>query len=263
MNIALILSYDGTAYHGWQIQKNGPSIQETLETAIGRLLGQSVRVSGVGRTDAGVHARWYVANFKADCTIPLDRLPLALNSFLPNDIAVSGACEVPDGFDARFDCTRKEYAYYLFPSALPDPFLAGRAYRYTYPLDLARMQAGAQKFVGRQDFAAVRSQGTPVKSTVRTVFWCEAEAVGPLIRIRVCGDGFLYNMVRAIAGTLTYVGGGKLAPDDVSDILRAGDREAAGPTLPAHGLYMNRLWYEQTPELAPFALDRAETGFFL
>ena len=254
-NIALILSYDGTNYNGWQVQKNGPSIQESMETAVFRLLGQKVHVSGVGRTDSGVHARRYVANFKAECTIPMDRLPYALNSFLPEDIAVSGAVLVPDCFDARFDCTKKEYAYYIYPSTLRDPFHARYAYRYNYPLDITRMQEGAQRFVGKQDFAAVRSQGTPVKSTVRTVFWCEVEPVDDLIRIRVCGDGFLYNMVRAIAGTLTYVGGGKLSPDDVSAILRAGDREQAGPTLPAHGLFMNRLWYENTPELASFRLD--------
>lgn len=256
MNIALVLSYDGTNYNGWQVQKNGPSIQQEMETAVFRLLGQRVHVSGVGRTDSGVHARRYVASCKADCTIPLDRLPYALNSLLPEDIAVSGAAEVPEDFDARFDCTKKEYAYYIHPSTLRDPFHARYAYRYSYPLDLARMRAGAQRFVGRQDFVAVRSQGTPVKSTVRTVFWCEVEPTeNGLIRIRVCGDGFLYNMVRAIAGTLVYVGGGKLAPDDVGAILRAGARAQAGPTLPAHGLFMNRLWYEHTPALARFGLD--------
>ena len=117
------------------------------------------------------------------------------------------------------------------------------------------MQEGAQYFVGKQDFASVRSQGTPVKSTVRTLFWCEVEPVDDLIRIRVCGDGFLYNMVRAIAGTLTYVGGGKLAPEQVRDVLLACDREQAGPTLPACGLFMNRLWYDDTPELDRFRLS--------
>ena len=172
-NIALVLSYDGTNFNGWQIQKNGPSIQESMEDAIFHLLKQKVHVSGVGRTDSGVHARRYVANFHADCTIPMDRLPYALNSFLPEDIAVSGAVEVPEDFDARFNCTKKEYAYYLFPSTLRDPFHARYAYRYNYPLDIEKMQEGAQYFVGKQDFASVRSQGTPVKSTVRTIFWCE------------------------------------------------------------------------------------------
>ena len=255
MNIALILSYNGTNYHGWQVQKNGASIQQTLEEAIHRLLGQKTHVSGVGRTDAGVHARRYVANFKADCTIPMERLPFALNAQLPEDIAVTGAVCVPEDFDARFDCTKKEYAYYVYPSPMRDPFLSGRAYRYNYPLDVAKMQAAAQRFVGKQDFAAVRSQGTPVKSTVRTVFWCEAEQDEQgLIRIRVCGDGFLYNMVRAISGTLVYAGGGKLSPDDVTAILQSGDRELAGPTLPACGLFMNRLWYDHTLELDRFAL---------
>lgn len=267
-NIALILSYDGTAYHGWQVQKNGASIQQTLTEALCRLLAYPVSVSGVGRTDAGVHARRYVASFRAPCTIPMERLPFALNAQLPRDIAVSGAALVPDTFDARFDCTKKEYAYYLYASKLRDPFLSGRAYRYHYPLDLARMQEGAKHFVGRQDFAAVRSVGTPVRSTVRTIFHCEVELVPrdpyalwrgdgalPLLRIRVCGDGFLYNMVRAIAGTLVYVGNGKFAPSDVRRVLDSGDREQAGPTLPACGLFMNRLWYDDTPELSPFRLD--------
>ena len=269
MNIALVLSYDGAGYHGWQVQKNGITIQQTLTEALEGLLGVRIYVSGVGRTDAGVHARCYVANFKAACTIPLDRLPLALNGQLPRDIVVSAAVAVPDDFDARFDCTKKEYAYYIHPSHLPDPFLAGRAYRCSYPLDIERMHEGAQRFVGKQDFAAVRSMGTPVKSTVRTIFHCTVEACDapfftaqrdkedvPLIRIRVCGDGFLYNMVRAIAGTLVYVGCGKLGADDVTALLAQGERGEAGPTLPAHGLYMNRLWYDDTPALLPFALDR-------
>ena len=214
-NIALVLSYDGTNYNGWQIQKNGPSIQESMETALFRLLGEKVHVSGVGRTDSGVHAKRY---------------------------------------DARFDCTRKEYAYYIFPSTLRDPFHARYAYRYNYPLDAERMHEGAQRFVGTHDFASVRSQGTPVKSTVRTIFWCDVDKIDDLIRIRVCGDGFLYNMVRAISGTLVYVGGGKLRPDDVADVLASCDREQAGPTLPACGLFMNRLWYDHTSELDRFRL---------
>lgn len=256
MNIALVLSYRGTAYHGWQVQKNGASIQGELTAALQKLLHTAPYVSGAGRTDAGVHARRYVASFKAHCTIPLSRLPLALNTFLPEDIVVYGAAEVPEQFDARFDCVKKEYAYYLYPSRTRDPFLSDRAYRFPYPLDLARMQQGAQHFVGRQDFAAVRAMGTPVKSTVRTVFHCHAEPFGQkLIRIRVCGDGFLYNMVRAIAGTLVYVGSGKLSPDDVRAVLASRDRSAAGPTLPACGLYMNRLWYDHTPALDCFRLN--------
>lgn len=255
MNIALKLAYDGTNYHGWQIQNNGATIQQTLTEALQKLLGEKLYVSGVGRTDAGVHARRYVANFKAvHCSVPLDRLPLAVNAFLPEDIAVYAAAEVPAAFDARFDCIKKEYAYYLYPSKLKEPFLSRRSYRFPYTLDIDAMQQGAQHFVGKQDFAAVRAMGTPVKSTVRTIYHCQAEPwEDGLVRIRVCADGFLYNMVRAIAGTLTYVGTGKLHPDAVRTILDSKDRAAAGPTLPPQGLFMHRLWYD-TPALAAFDL---------
>lgn len=255
MNIALILSYDGTAYHGWQIQKNAISVQETVTRAIQSVLGQAVTLSGVGRTDAGVHARRYVANFHADCAIPMDRLPLALNARLPMDIAVSGAVEVPEDFDARFQCTRKEYTYLICPGRIRDPFEVHRSYFYPYPLDVEAMNCGAQYFVGRQDFAAVRSVGTPVKSTVREIAYCTVDTTGPLVRIRVCADGFLYNMVRAISGTLLYVGQGKFPPAAVAEILASCDREQAGPTLPPHGLFLSRLWYDSTPELDPFDLS--------
>lgn len=254
LNIALIFSYDGTRYHGWQIQKNAVSVQETVTKAIELTLGQSVTVSGVGRTDAGVHARRYVANFHANCAIPMERLPLALNARLPMDIAVCGAAIVPDDFDARFHCTRKEYTYLIYPGRVRDPFEVHRSYFYPYPLDVEAMNRGAQHFVGKKDFAAVRSVGTPVKSTVRTIAYCKVDQTGPLVRIRVCADGFLYNMVRAISGTLLYVGQGKFSPDDVAGILASCDREQAGPTLPPHGLFMSRLWYEDTPELDRFDL---------
>ena len=250
-NIALVLSYDGTNYNGWQIQKKR-SLHRGEHGGCG-FPSAEAKSSCFRRGPHGFRR----SRPAVCCQFPrgLHHPDGALNSFLPADIAVSGAVEVPEKFDARFDCTKKEYAYYLFPSTLRDPFHARYAYRYNYPLDIAKMQQGAQYFVGKQDFASVRSQGTPVKSTVRTIFWCEVEPVDDLIRIRVCGDGFLYNMVRAIAGTLTYVGGGKLAPAEVRDVLLACDREQAGPTLPACGLFMNRLWYDHTPELDRFSLS--------
>lgn len=256
MNIAIILSYDGTAYHGWQTQKNAVTVQQTVTDAISAVLGQAVSVSGVGRTDAGVHARRYVANFRADCTIPMDRLPLAINAHLPMDIAVSGATVVPDSFDARFACTRKEYTYLICPGKIRDPFAVSRSYFYPYALDVDAMQRGAQHFIGRQDFAAVRSMGTPVKSTVRRIYTCSVDEVGRFVRIRVSADGFLYNMVRAISGTLLYAGQGKFAPDDIRRILDSCDREQAGPTLPPQGLFMSRLWYDETPELDTFGLSQ-------
>lgn len=255
MNIAIVLSYDGTTYHGWQTQKNAVTVQQTVTEAVEALLGQTVSVSGVGRTDAGVHARRYVANFHADCTIPPDRLPYAVNAHLPPDIAVFGAAYVPDSFDARFQCTRKEYTYLIYPNKIRDPLAVGRSYFYPYSLNVDAMQRAASFFIGRQDFASVRSVGTPVKSTVREIFTCSVDTVGCYVRIRVSADGFLYNMVRAIAGTLLYVGQGKFLPEDIRRILQSCDREQAGPTLPPQGLYMSRLWYDDTPELQKFALS--------
>lgn len=255
MNIAILLSYDGTAYHGWQMQKNASSVQQTVTQALFATLGQEVSVSGAGRTDAGVHARRYIANFHANCTIPMERLPLAVNSHLPMDISVSRAAAVPDDFDARFCCTRKEYTYLIYSGRIRDPFAVSRSYFYPYPLNVNAMQQAAQYFIGRQDFAAVRSVGTPVKSTVREIFTCEVDTIGKFIRIRVSADGFLYNMVRAIAGTLLYAGQGKFQPEEIRRILDSHDREQAGPTLPPQGLYMSRLWYAHTPALDSFHLS--------
>ena len=253
-NIALVLSYDGTNYNGWQIQKNGPSIQESMETALFRLLGEKVHVSGVGRTDSGVHASVMSRASRASAA-PFRQtgFPLRSTAFC-RPISRSQVQSKSRRTLTRVLTALEGYAYYYLPSTLRDPFHARYAYRYNYPLDAERMHEGAQRFVGTHDFASVRSQGTPVKSTVRTIFWCDVDKIDDLIRIRVCGDGFLYNMVRAISGTLVYVGGGKLRPDDVADVLASCDREQAGPTLPACGLFMNRLWYDHTSELDRFRL---------
>ncbi len=244
MKTALILSYLGSRYHGWQRQKNAASIQQTIEEAIEKTCGQRVALSGAGRTDAGVHARCYVASCALDTGIPPDRLPAALNARLPRDIVISKALLLPDDFDARFSCKRKEYTYVIHNAATRDPFLQDRAYFYPQTLDVSAMDEAAGYFVGRHDFAAVKSEGTPVKSTVRTIAYCNVTRRGDCIDIRVCADGFLYNMVRAITGTLIYCGVGKLAPRDIADILRGGQRSDAGPTAPPQGLYMSDLCYD-------------------
>lgn len=248
MNTALLLSYLGTGYHGWQRQKNGMTFQQLIEEAVAGACGLEVSVSGCGRTDAGVHAKYYVCNFKGTTHIPLDKLPFALNAHLPPAVAVRKAVSVPEAFDARFSCMSKEYTYLFYNSRLPDPFWLDRACFCPQTLNERAMAAAAIQFIGKQDFAAVRSVGTPVKSTVRTICACSVERRGPVILIRVEADGFLYNMVRAIAGTLMYVGIGKLMPDDISEILCSRDRERAGPTAPAGGLYMTALRYGM-PEL--------------
>ncbi len=171
---------------------------------------------------------------------------MALNARLPEAVVIHRAVAVEDGFDARFSCVCKEYTYLIHNSRTRDPFLTDRAWFYPQPLDVAAMARAAQDLVGTHDFAAVRNEGTPVKSTVRTICYCQAEArPGGLVAIRVCADGFLYNMVRAIAGTLVYVGIGKIPPDGIPAILASGDREAAGPTAPPCGLYMTALNYER------------------
>ncbi len=242
-NIALRLRYDGSAYHGWQTQKSEPTVQETLETALAKVLKQPVKVTGCGRTDAGVHAERYCANFRADCSVPIERLPLAVNARLPMDIAVQDACTAPDDFCAIRSCIRKEYTYRILNTRIRDPFLHERVCFYPAPLDVGLLREAGRAFEGTHDFAAVRSVGTETKTTVRTVYWCETEADGPSISIRVCADGFLYNMVRAIVGTMVYAAHGKLRPEEIPELLKRGDRRLTGPTMPPQGLSMTRLWY--------------------
>ena len=243
-NIALRLSYDGSAYHGWQVQKNEISVAETLETALTKICGNPVKTVGCGRTDAGGHALRYCANFRTDCRIPIDRFPLAVNSRLPGDISVSDAVEAPEEFNAIGSCLKKEYIYRILNSAVPDPFLQKRACFYPQRLDLSLMQQAARAFEGTHDFKAVRSLGTETKTTVRTVYWCRAEKEGDLITISICADGFLYNMCRAMVGTMVYASYGKLLPEEIPRLLRIGDRRLTGPTMPPQGLYLNRVWYE-------------------
>ena len=243
-NIALKLKYDGSAYHGWQVQKTEVTVAETLEKALGKTCGHPVKVVGCGRTDAGVHALRYCANFRTDSRIPVERIPLAVNARLPMDIAVTDACEAEEEFNAIGSCVQKEYIYKILNSRIRDPFLEKRVCFYPSPLDITRMRRAAKAFEGTHDFAAVRSLGTETKTTVRTVHWCRAEREGDLITVAVCADGFLYNMVRAIVGTLVYASYGKLDPADIPALLERGDRRLTGPTMPPQGLYLNRVWYE-------------------
>ncbi len=243
-NIALKLRYDGTRYHGWQVQKNNVTVAETVEDALGKLLGERVRVTGCGRTDAGVHALRYCANFHADCTIPMERMPLALNSRLPGDISCLEAVEAGEDFNAILSCKMKEYTYRIYNARIPDPFERDRSYFYPAVLDVETMKRAAAQFVGTHDFAAVRSVGTETKTTVRTVYWCDVESAGPVVTMRVCADGFLYNMVRAIMGTVLYCSEGKLDYRELPRLLKTRDRRLTGPTAPPQGLYLSRVWYD-------------------
>ena len=243
-NIALKLMYNGSAYHGWQVQKNAVSVAETLQRALSMVCGSAAHLTGCGRTDAGVHAERYVANFRTDSRIPIDRLPFAVNTHTPEDIVVREALEVPEDFNAIGSCLKKEYASRIYNSRIKNPFYVNRAYFYPKHLDEAVMDRAARAIEGTHDFRAVRSAGTETRTTVRTIYHCHVIRAGELLELRVCANGFLYNMVRAITGTVLYAAEGKLTAEDIPRILDAGDRALAGPTVPPGGLYLSRLWYE-------------------
>lgn len=243
-NIAIRLSYDGSRYHGWQIQKKDITVGETVQTALSQICGEPITLVGCGRTDAGVHALRYCANFHTSSRIPIERIPLAVNSHLPLDIAVSDAIVVPDDFNAIGSCVKKEYVYRIHNSIIRNPFWNNRVCFYPSKLDFDRMSAACTAFVGTHDFAAVRSVGTVTKSTIRTIYHCNATQDGDMIEIAVCANGFLYNMVRAIVGTAVYAAHGKIEPSNIPALLETRDRRLTGPTMPAQGLYMSRLWYE-------------------
>ena len=243
-NIALKLMYNGTAYHGWQVQKTVPSVCETMEKGLSRVCGEAIKLVGCGRTDAGVHAERYIANFRTGSRIPVERLPFAINTHTPEDIVVREALEVAEDFNAIGSCVKKEYTYLIYNSGIRDPFYVNRAWFYPKHLNEKIMQRAADCFIGTHDFAAVRSVGTDVKSTVRTVYDYKVERDGDLISLRVSANGFLYNMARAMAGTCVYAAEGKFPPEAVAQILLNGDRTAAGPTVPPGGLYMTQLWYD-------------------
>lgn len=237
--------YVGTAYHGWQIQKNASSVEERLEQALATIVCHRVKCVGVGRTDAGVHAETYIANFHTTSTIPCDRLPLAVNTRLPEDIVVVKATEVGAVFNAISSCLKKEYTYRIYNSRLGNAFYVNRAWFYPKKLNASILGEAAAYFVGTHDFKAMQSVGTEVRSTIRTIHYFDVTRTGDLIECKVCANGFLYNMVRAMVGTCVYAAEGKFTPSAVSTILEGRCRTAAGPTAPPGGLYMTKLWYKE------------------
>lgn len=242
-NIALRLLYDGQRYHGWQEQKDDITVGGTLIAALRKVCGEVSHFTGCGRTDAGVHALRYCVSFGTDATIPAERIPYAVNSLLPPDISVVDAIDAPPEFNAILSCEKKEYEYRIVNTRIRDPFLSGRAHFYPRELDIDTMREAAGYFIGTHDFAAVRSVGTETKTTVRTVHWFDVARDGDFITMRVCADGFLYNMARAMVGTLLYVSEGKLRAGDIPELLERRDRRLTGPTAPPQGLYLARLWY--------------------
>ena len=244
-NIKLILQYDGTAYHGWQMQKNAPTVQETLSGAIGRITGAMPQLTGSSRTDAGVHARRFCCNFKTESDIPLEKLPKAINTYLPPDIVCLEAAECGADFNARFSAKGKCYSYYILNSKLPDAFLRGYSWHFPYKIDIDNMKKAASAFLGEHDFVGFAASGFTVAETVRRIYSLDIEKKGELIKITVKGNGFLYNMVRIIAGTLAFAGCGKIDPCDMADIIESRDRKRAGITAPPQGLCLEEVYYDE------------------
>lgn len=236
--VMLTVAYDGTNYHGWQIQPNVVTIESVLNETLSALLQEEIKVIGASRTDTGVHALGNIAVFDTQARIPAEKISYALNQRLPQDIRIQASKEVPQDFHPRRQNSRKTYEYRIWNSAFPMPVY--RLYTYfTYvPLDVGAMQEAADYLVGEHDFKSFCSVGTTAESTVRTIYEIVVERTGEMITIRVVGSGFLYNMVRIIAGTLMEVGKGSFAPEKMKEILEACDRAAAGPTAPACGLLL-------------------------
>ena len=252
MKLFLKIKYDGTNYAGYQVQDNAPTIQAELNAALRDLFGVDCDVTGCSRTDSGVHAKCFCATvqFKGGSDfktkIPCERIPLALNFRLPEDISVFYAGFVDDDFHARYSVISKTYEYKIWNSPFRDPFFRNKTYHIPKPITekgLENMQKAAQYFCGLHDFAAFMSAGSSVKSTERTVYSCNVSRNDEEIIIRISADGFLYNMVRIICGTLLEVGKGNITPNDIPIIIDSLNRSNAGPTLPACGLYLTEVQY--------------------
>lgn len=244
MRVKLVVAYDGTDYCGWQVQPNGITVEEVLNRELSRLLKEEITVTGASRTDSGVHSLGNVAVFDTDTRMPAEKISYAINQRLPEDIVVQDSCEVPKDFHPRFAASQKTYEYKILNRKFPMPTLRRDTLFYCHPLDEGRMRQGAQFLVGTHDFTSFSSVKAQTNTFVRTVYELTVERTeDDIIHIRITGNGFLYNMVRIIAGTLLLVGAGKLEPEDVGRILAAKDRGAAGPTAPAHGLTMIGITY--------------------
>ncbi len=243
--ILLVTAYDGTNYHGSQIQNNGETIEGVLTKELSSLLKEQITLIGASRTDAGVHARGNVYVFDTKSRIPPEKFCYALNAKLPEDIRVQESYEVPPDFHPRHQDTIKTYEYRILNRKLPLPEYRLYAH-FTYEeLDVGKMQEACGYFLGEHDFASFCAAGSQVESTVRTIYDLKVEKAGELITISVTGNGFLYNMVRIIAGTLLKAGSGHILPEDIADIIEAKDRQKAGPTAPAKGLTLVKICYPQ------------------
>lgn len=242
--VKLVVAYDGTNYHGWQVQDNGITIEEVLNRTISELVQEDIKVIGASRTDAGVHACGNVAVFDTESRIPGDKFSFALNQRLPEDIRIQESCEVDADFHPRYADTVKTYEYNILNRRFEMPSKRLYAAFCYYPMDIEQMNQAAAYLVGEHDFKSFCSAGAQVQTTVRTIYAVNVTKEDDMVHIRITGNGFLYNMVRIIAGTLMQVGTGLMEPERVKEILEARDRSKAGPTAVAKGLTLVEIRYE-------------------
>lgn len=243
--VRLTVAYDGTNYRGWQVQPNGITIEQVLNEKLSALLGEEIVVTGASRTDSGVHSLGNIAIFDTNTRMPAEKISFALNQRLPEDIVVQDSREVLSDWHPRYQNSRKTYEYRILNRTFRMPGRRFDTYFYYHPLDVEKMQQAAAYLEGEHDFKSFCAVGAQVKTTTRTIYSCNVTRdASDVITVRVTGNGFLYNMVRIIAGTLIKVGGGELAPEEIPLILEKKDRSAAGPTAPAHGLTMIGIEYE-------------------
>lgn len=242
--VKLVVAYDGTNYHGWQVQDNGITIEEVLNRTISELVQEDIKVIGASRTDAGVHACGNVAVFDTESRIPGDKFSFALNQRLPEDIRIQESCEVDADFHPRYADTVKTYEYNILNRRFELPSKRLYAAFCYYPMDIERMNQAEAYLVGEHDFKSFCSAGAQVQTTVRTIYAVNVTKDDDMVHIRITGNGFLYNMVRIIAGTLMQVGTGLMEPEQVKEILEARDRSKAGPTAVAKGLTLVEIRYE-------------------
>lgn len=245
MKLKLTIAYDGANYAGWQAQKTGVGVQQRVEEAVAKIFPGASRLHSSSRTDTGVHALGMVAQLEIPPSrMPVAKVALAINAYLPRDIRIMKVARCRADFDARFDAKGKQYRYFVWMGPAMNPLLRHQAWHVCHPLDVAAMRRAAASFLGRHDFKSLAgTRSYEMSSTVRTVTRCEIKRNGPLLALIIEGDGFLYKMCRGMAGTLVQVGQGKVEPDAIKRILAQKDRRAAGMTAPAHGLVLWKVYY--------------------
>lgn len=241
--LLITIKYDGTAYHGYQVQANAITVQQVFQDAVERVFGTRLDVTGCSRTDSGVHANMYCLTVDTDMDIQCENVIMALNTFLPDDIAAVDCCEVDDDFHPRYSCKSKEYVYKLYNGKRPDPFVRNYAYFYRRSIDAEYLNQQAQAYVGSHDYSGFCSVKSDVEDTVREVKSFSVRREGDMVYFTVEADGFLYNMVRIMVGTLLFVSEGKIGEGELSDVIASCDRKRAGKTAPPQGLYLNRVVY--------------------